>query len=252
MIHVALRPLAAVACLLSVAIATPAAAVTPSMKGWRWARSANLNLAIGDNLSAAWKPYLAPATAAWSIDPIIDMTPVAGKATTPACAPVYGTVQVCNGAYGFNGWLGYTNVWLSSGYIVMANVRLNDSYFASAKYNTTAWREMTICHELGHSLGLDHANSVKTNANLGTCMDYTNDPTGLTSNGPLANVTPYGGDFAGLAALYALPGGVQLVQTRFTIVGEGLGVPEPASWMMLIAGFGLVGATLRWRRSAAA
>ena len=39
----------------------------------------------------------------------------------------------------------------------------------------------------------------------------------------------------------------------FTIgIGAPAGVPEPASWAMLIAGFGLVGATMRRRRLAAA
>jgi hypothetical protein len=28
-------------------------------------------------------------------------------------------------------------------------------------------------------------------------------------------------------------------------------VPEPASWVMMIAGFGLAGAALRWRKSSA-
>ncbi len=43
---------------------------------------------------------------------------------------------------------------------------------------------------------------------------------------------------------------------RFTITAEGgstdAAVPEPATWAMMIAGFGAVGATLRRRRTAAA
>ena len=37
----------------------------------------------------------------------------------------------------------------------------------------------------------------------------------------------------------------------FTSVAGGAGVPEPASWALMIAGFGLAGAALRRRRSAA-
>ncbi len=267
MFHDALRPLAAIAAVRSVtgrkrrpaalivAFATIAAAqpvaatVTPSWNGWRWARSGDVHLAVGDNLSAAWKPYLAQATAAWSADPIIDMTPVAGASPLAKCAPVYGTIQACNGAYGFNGWLGYANVWVSSGYIVMATVRLNDSYFANATYNSDAWRQATMCHELGHTLGLNHPNTNYTNANVGSCLDYTRDPTGLVTNGPLSNMAPSAGDFAGLAALYATPGGTQLAQTKFVIsVGNANAVPEPATWMLLVAGFGLVGRQMRRRQ----
>lgn len=32
------------------------------------------------------------------------------------------------------------------------------------------------CQEVGHTFGLDHQDEDFNNANLGTCMDYTNDP----------------------------------------------------------------------------
>ena len=34
-----------------------------------------------------------------------------------------------------------------------------------------------MCQEIGHTFGLDHQDTNFSNANLGTCMDYTNDPT---------------------------------------------------------------------------
>ena len=33
-----------------------------------------------------------------------------------------------------------------------------------------------MCQEVGHTFGLDHQDENFNNANLGTCMDYTNDP----------------------------------------------------------------------------
>jgi len=42
-------------------------------------------------------------------------------------------------------------------------------------------------------------------------------------------------------------GGGSIMRTRFTLLSEAPAVPEPASWAMMIAGFGLAGAALRCR-----
>lgn len=50
---------------------------------------------------------------------------------------------------------------------------------------------------------------------------------------------------------WVLPEGVQAQSESgvfLTQIGTGTGVPEPATWIMMIAGFGLMGATLRNRR----
>ena len=47
-----------------------------------------------------------------------------------------------------------------------------------AQYNTPAYRRFVTCQELGHDFGLDHQDEVFDNPNLGSCMDYTNDPDG--------------------------------------------------------------------------
>lgn len=271
MLPVASRSLAALMSLACLTAAQPAAAVTtPSWNGWKWARSGNLAITVGDNVSAGWKPWLSQAAAAWSADPIVDLVIAPGRTKAATCGAVYGTIQACSAAYGFNGWLGYTNVYLQNGFIVSAVIRWNESYFASSKYNTAAWYGATACHEFGHSLGLDHSDLVRTNPNNGSCLDSSNDVSGLISNGPLANTTTSAGDLAGLAAVYATPAGTQLTSTRPTAVaGAGLwvegwmgdtgdtyqalaAVPEPSTWALLLTGFGLSGAMLRRRRAVAA
>jgi hypothetical protein len=92
--------------------------------------------------------------------------------------------EVCNRKYGFNGWLGVAGIWASGNHITQGYVKLNDSYFNTASYNTAAWRRMVTCQELGHTFGLGHTDETFNNANQGTCMDYTNDPDG----GPVAHL----------------------------------------------------------------
>ena len=61
-----------------------------------------------------------------------------------------------------------------------------------------------------------------------------------------------GVSFAGTAMSIDFGGGANFVaydQVTFGSANPGGGVPEPASWAMLIAGFGLVGAAARRRRS---
>jgi hypothetical protein len=103
-------------------------------------------------------------------------------------------VQVCNERYGNNGWLGIAQIWLSGTHITQGTTKLNDTYFNTAKYNTTAWRNLVSCQEVGHTFGLDHQDENFNNANLGTCMDYTNDPS--------TNQHPNQHDYDELVAIY--------------------------------------------------
>lgn len=257
------------AVLVGVMFCSTAASALPnqSWNGYKWSRTGPLAIRLGDNVSSVWKPFLAAASVQWSAANNIDFVPVLGTTTPATCSAKYGTVQACSANYGANGWLGYANVWLSGGFIVQATIKLNDYYFGLARYNTSAWRSMTTCQELGHTLGLAHTNEIRTNLNTGSCMDYTNDPSGLLggSNGSLANRTPNAVDFAALNGIYATTNATQLSQTRptsmashsfavegFEDVDSVTAVPEPASWALLIIGFGFTGAALRRRSGALA
>jgi hypothetical protein len=107
---------------------------------------------------------------------VLDLTKVTGQANPKNCRPTSGRVEVCNSTYGNNGWLGVAQIWASGTHITQGTVKLNDTYFNTATYNTPAWRNLVSCQEVGHTLGLDHQDTNFNNANLGTCMDYTNDP----------------------------------------------------------------------------
>ncbi|MGE5220221.1 MAG: hypothetical protein ACM3SP_24730, partial [Chloroflexota bacterium] len=159
-------------------------------------------LKLGDNVSIAWDLYLANTSADWSVSDVLDAMVVAGGTKPRTCKPIAGRVEVCSEKYGNNGWLGVAQVWISGSHITQGTVKVNDTYFNSNKYNTFAWRNLVMCQEVGHTLGLDHQDETFDNANLGTCMDYTNDPDG-TIYGQLSNEQPNQHDYDELDIIYS-------------------------------------------------
>ena len=145
---------------------------------YHWSRSSNpFTLQVGNNVSGSWGTYLSTAVNDWAVSDVLDLNLVSGNGSGSTCSPTSGRIEVCNGAYGNNGWLGIAQIWVTKGsHITQATTKVNDTYFASAPYNTSAWKQMVMCQEVGHDFGLDHQDENFNNPNLGTCMDYTNDP----------------------------------------------------------------------------
>ena len=165
-------------------------------------------LNLSSNLSAAWLPYLNTASSDWNQSTVLETTVIPGTQNPRKCKPVPGRVEVCNAAYGRNGWLGIAQVWISNGHISQAVVKLNDTYFNMSQYNTSAWKRMVMCQEVGHAFGLDHQDENQTNPNLGTCMDYTTNP-----SGPPSNEHPNAHDYEELELIYAHDDGAALAGT---------------------------------------
>jgi hypothetical protein len=161
--------LAALALVASAFAST--AAANHSWGGYHWARTSNpFTVKLGNNLDATWQSYLATTSSDWSI--------VTGKSARRPCKATLGQDEICNNSYGNTGWLGVAQIWLAGGtlHITQGTVKVNDTYFNTSAYNTPAWRNLVMCQEVGHTFGLDHQDENFNNANLGTCMDYTNDP----------------------------------------------------------------------------
>ncbi len=156
---------------------TAPAEASHSWGGYHWARTANpFTLRLGDNLSSTWKPILGTTSGDWTQSEVLNTTIVSGTTTARQCRATAGRVEVCNASYGKNGWLGVASIWANGNHITQGTVKLNDTYFNTSTYNTTAWRNLVSCQEVGHTFGLDHQDENFSNANLGTCMDYTNNP----------------------------------------------------------------------------
>lgn len=170
-----------------------------SWGNYHWARTSNpFTLRIGDNVSSAWDPYLNGAIADWTASSVLNLTKVTGGTTPRSCRPTAGRIEVCNATYGNTGWLGIAQIWASGSHITQGTAKMNDTYFNTARYNTPAWRRLVMCQEVAHDFGLAHQDENFSNPNLGSCMDYTNDP-----DGPPSNEHPNTHDFDQLRTIYA-------------------------------------------------
>lgn len=191
-----------------VVIAVPSFA-SHAWGNYHWARTSNpFNLKVYDNVTAVWEPYVATATSDWSQSSVLNMNVLwqSPLSAVRKCASATGVIEICNASYGNNGWLGIAGISISGDHITKGYTKLNDTYFNTATYNTPAYRQFVTCQELGHDFGLGHVNEVFTDANTGSCMDYTNDPDGgaggVSSNDP-NNMHPNQHDFDMIASIYA-------------------------------------------------
>ncbi len=197
---------AALALLTVVAITgRDSVSASHSWGTYHWARTVNpFTLKLGDNVTGIWDSHLGQTSTDWNTVPadsngipnpkVLTTQVVTGRAGS-TCKAQTGRIEVCNRKYGYNGWLGLAQIWISGSHITKATAKMNDSYFNLSTYNTPAWRQMVMCQEVAHGYGLGHQDEVFTNANLGSCMDYT--------NSPASNTKPNEHDFDQLASIYA-------------------------------------------------
>lgn len=196
--------------VLSLGSFVSIAYATHSWGNYHWARTSSpFTLKLVDSVTTGWNSYLGTTSTDWSVSTALDTTIVSGdksNSTRKRCPAVLGKDRICNAAYGNNGWLGLAQVWVySDGHIAQGVVKVNDTYFNTSTYNTPAWRNLVMCQEVGHTLGLAHVDEVFNNTNLGTCMDYTNDPDGglggASATDP-SNEHPNGHDYTQLESIY--------------------------------------------------
>lgn len=184
--------LAGIALALLVGTLPPALA-TQTPNGFHWARKQpQFTLKIGDNVDGGWNNRLAKSISEWNGNDTITLREVSGSANPQTCTKQTGMVEICNWNYGTQeGWLGLTRLFFDQGgdHVEAATVQMNDSYFnGNGQYNDEGARRHTICHELGHAIGLDH---VSTNS----CMNDS-------QSAVFKNVKPLNKDYQDLARIY--------------------------------------------------
>jgi hypothetical protein len=206
----------AFAATLAFAVFPSIASANHSWNGYHWARTDNpLALNVGDNLSGLWvRPfsyqdpndnpaydltnadYLDTALSDWDqrdTSPVVRLTEVPGGTKPKKCRPTSGQVEVCNHGYGKTDWVGLTRIWTTSdGHITQATSKLNDTYLNNPRrfpqYSNPVWRQGTLCHELGHTLGLAHQDE-------NSCMDNVSNPSS-------EDMRPNAHDYEQLEAIY--------------------------------------------------
>ena len=209
--------------VISLGAVASFAGATHSWGGYHWARTANpFTVKLGDNLSAAWDPYLGTTSYDWTLSGVLDTTIVPGTVSPKTCKATSGQVQICNSKYGRNGWLGIASIWISGDHITQGTVKMNDTYFSTAQYNTPAWKNLVLCQEVGHAFGLDHQDENFNNAPLGTCIDYTSDPT--------PNQHPNAHDYEMLESIYAHLDTTTTVSQSSASSAQDIDHSNPKSW----------------------
>ena len=174
---------------------------------YHWARTTSqVAPPVTMNVTSAWSSYTSRVMTDWNASTVIESPWSFGSISSRRrCASATGKIEVCNESYGQTGWLGIAGISLSGGHIVKGYTKLNDTYYASATYNTPAWRRLVYCQEVGHNYGLAHQNEIFDNVNTGSCMDYTNAPAGGTVGGfnyGASNEYPNAHDYDQLLAIY--------------------------------------------------
>lgn len=141
-------------------------------------RGQGLFLELQNALDENWQTEFDAAVADWSKSPVLTLT-TKRVAVDHTCARVDGVMLVCNGNFGNTGWVGINEVEIEytsrdgPGFIISSVAKMNEYYLNKAPYEK---RRYTMCHEIGHGFGLPHTDENPNNADLGNCLDYTNQP----------------------------------------------------------------------------
>jgi hypothetical protein len=224
--------------ILAAGVTAATASASHSWGNYHWSRASNpFTVPLADSVSGSWDSRLARAAGDWSRSSVLDSPVVAGSGT--GCKATNGRINVCNDAYGFNGWLGLAQIWVQRSHIVRATAKMNDSYLSSPSYSDTN-KQHVMCQEVGHGYGLHHQD--ESGADLNTCMDYAD---------ALDNPSPNAHDYAQLETIYnshvdsgggsasAVPTGSGRViykrdglHTSYTVreLGNGFRLHEFVSW----------------------
>src|SRR5262245_31758962 len=131
-------------------------------QNYHWARQQlQFTVQAGDNVDGQWDGLLRDAISNWNAGETVTIKEVGGGTNPQNCGPTKGRIEVCSWRYGTQeGWLGLTRLYFDNAgdHIESVTVQFNDSFFDqnNGQYNTPSARQHTVCHEMGHSIGLDH------------------------------------------------------------------------------------------------
>lgn len=171
---------------------------------WKTKGRSGLTLPVLNNLdsNSNWRRLLKASIQQWNdgIPKAVDIN-IREMTYDPDCRAVRKAMKVCNGNYGPTNWRGVNQILLQDDYIITSLAKMNDYYLEGTN---RAQKLYTMCHELGHGLGLGHSDENFHNRDLGNCMDYTERPE--------RNMHPDESNFETLVDMYGPLGGVSVAQ----------------------------------------
>ena len=186
-----------VICMLAT-VGVPLTSVLPSSaKGsanYRWAvKQTPFTVMAGANLTGDWSGIMSTAVKQWDKNDTVTIKKVSGTTSAQSCSPTTGRIEICNWNYGTQeGWLGLTRLYFDDrgNRIEAATLQLNDSFFnqKNGQYNDPDARLHTMCHEMGHTIGLEHVDTT-------SCMNDS-------QYAVFHYVKPISKDFRDLARIY--------------------------------------------------
>jgi hypothetical protein len=139
----------------------------------------------------------------------------------------------------------FTDTILSATMSMLQNPLPSGGYISSAPFITFTNYDVSTAFS---SLVADQTSAASTYTDLGSGVIYAQTNILSTSDGTTVNINF---NVDGLAALNASRGGNFATGGSVLQAAQQAGVPEPASWALMIGGFGLAGASLRRRRAIA-
>jgi hypothetical protein len=124
---------------------------------WENKGGKGLELTMVNALQDKWQVVFALAIADWDFGNPDALTLSTEQIDHDVeCESITGKVKVCNGDYGETKWRGINLAVLNSnsGYMEASSAKMNEYYLSKGN---AALMQYTMCHEMGHSLGLPHS-----------------------------------------------------------------------------------------------